>query len=469
MIGRGLACGLLVLAACGADRTSGDAASGDSGPTSSGPPESDGDGTTESSGGISSGGSTQTDSTASGQCGDGDVGPSEVCDDGNREDGDGCNQDCVPSGVVLWERVVDGGIMGHDQAHSLAVTSQGYAVVGATVTVGTPDSPHRDIWVRAYDSEGAELWTHEYDGPDGGDDGIRAVTTGPSDEIVIAGSHVEISWEPWLRKLTPAGATAWTLSGGDFGQGGDLMFPPEDVTVDDAGNVAFTTVREVDPAMPLKIAVHKLDSDGVELWTHFVDVVPIGPLVSSGSIEFDASGDLFVMNTISDQFDDDTTWDGWVGKLSGAGDLLWMETLDGPSGDRDWYRGVATDPDGNAVVSGGETGTLDDLNATVHRITSAGEHAWGATYDRVPGEGSQAFCVATDSMGHVIVGGRTGDPAASDIWIAKYDVDGALMWTTRLPNGVARGLDTDDDGNVFVAGWIEDTDDFDVWVAKLAP
>jgi cysteine-rich repeat protein len=43
-------------------------------------------------------------------CGDGDLNTSrgEDCDDGNDVQGDGCNNDCVPSGTELWTRTFTG-------------------------------------------------------------------------------------------------------------------------------------------------------------------------------------------------------------------------------------------------------------------------------------------------------------------------------------------------------------------------
>ena len=56
--------------------------------------------------GTSTGTTTQSSATTMGPapfCGDGMImAPFEECDDGNSEDGDGCNSDCVASAKLLW-------------------------------------------------------------------------------------------------------------------------------------------------------------------------------------------------------------------------------------------------------------------------------------------------------------------------------------------------------------------------------
>lgn len=45
------------------------------------------------------------------ECGDGIVDADEACDDGNAEDGDGCNVDCLRSGSVVWRWSSEAGLV----------------------------------------------------------------------------------------------------------------------------------------------------------------------------------------------------------------------------------------------------------------------------------------------------------------------------------------------------------------------
>jgi cysteine-rich repeat protein len=144
-------------------------------------------------------------------CGDGVVNGPEACDDGNPQDGDGCNVDCVESGSEVWTRNYGGEDAGNARARGVAVDDSGNViVVGEEFVVGQ----NANVWLRKYTPDGEVLWSRGWDGPSSGDDIAYAVAVTPEDDYVVtgeqyvAGDGADIFVERWA----PDGESLWKLS-----------------------------------------------------------------------------------------------------------------------------------------------------------------------------------------------------------------------------------------------------------------
>jgi cysteine-rich repeat protein len=102
-------------------------------------------------------------------CGDGNVDVDEDCDDGNDVNGDGCNNDCVESGVIVWESTYDRGPM---EATALAVDEDGQVMVLGNSR--TSEDVYYSDWRRLYASNGDIVST----GGTGGFDASRIAASG---------------------------------------------------------------------------------------------------------------------------------------------------------------------------------------------------------------------------------------------------------------------------------------------------
>ncbi len=89
----------------------------------------------------------------------------------------------------------------------------------------------------------------------------------------------------------------------------------------------------------------------------------------------------------------------------------------------------------------------------------SGQLEWQETFGSGFGEVDQAFAVAPEADGTVVVGGYVSDAAGSrDAWLARYAADGSLLWNHVLPgpgggNDEIRALVSDGEGNVYAAGY----------------
>lgn len=171
------------------------------------------------------------------------------------------------------------------------------------------------------------------------------------------------------------------------------------------------------------------------------------------------------------------TTDAFAAKYDATGRLLWKRQYAGPKSER--ANAIATDAAGSFYL----TGTIIGRYAGPDQI-------WLAKYD---GDGalqwSQQFgtnrpesagAIATDSRGSVYIGGWTEGALAGvkrnrDAWIARYDANGNRQWIRQFGTWSfeqVTGLATDADGNLYISGYTggafagPNAGQSDAWVAK---
>ncbi|HEY9824959.1 MAG TPA: SBBP repeat-containing protein [Stenomitos sp.] len=181
--------------------------------------------------------------------------------------------------------------------------------------------------------------------------------------------------------------------------------------------------------------------------------------------------------------------DAWVAKFQVGTDgvikMLWKRQLGSPSSDAS--RGIATDRNGNVLITGYTRGALGGtsqgyFDAWVAKYSRNGSLLWSQQL------GTSSFDlsndVATDRDGNVFITGFTGNALAgiykggSDAWVAKYSPDGTLAWTRQLGTtsvDESYSIATDSKGNVIISGSTYGTvggsgkGGSDAWVAKYSP
>ena len=107
------------------------------------------------------------------------------------------------------------------------------------------------------------------------------------------------------------------------------------------------------------------------------------------------------------------SWDAWLAKVDAAGRVLWKRQLGSASYDVGF--GVATDPADNVYVTGLTTGSLGgpnrgDFDAWVAKVNAAGKVLWKRQLGTESDD--RAFGVATDAACNVYLAGETYGPLA---------------------------------------------------------
>jgi len=165
----------------------------------------------------------------------------------------------------------------------------------------------------------------------------------------------------------------------------------------------------------------------------------------------------------------------FVAKYDGGGTLLWIRQIGGTGFDR--ANGIATDINNNCIIIGRFEGTAIFGDTAIFSI--GGEDIFIAKYDsdgnllwveQAGGSGNdRGNHIETDNYGNIVCTGRFETSASfgdttivsagsEDIFIAKYDSNGDMLWVHQAGGtGIDRGhgIDIDDLDNIITTGRFE--------------
>ena len=123
--------------------------------------------------------------------------------------------------------------------------------------------------------------------------------------------------------------------------------------------------------------------------------------------------------------------DGWVFCLTGKGKKRWEYTY-GTKG-RDWLRAMTLSPGGKITVAGGtKADKKSNTYSWVVQLDKNGKKLWEKTYRSSE---NVARAIIPLENGRLAIAGwvhEKGSITGRDIWIAKLDAKGELMWEKKL-------------------------------------
>ena len=279
----------------------------------------------------------------------------------------------------------------------------------------------------------------------------------------------------------------------DFGNASGLDFAGATcVVVDASGNVLvgglfagtvdfgggpFTSSGDA------SIFLVKLDATSTHVWSEAFDV----PAAAVTGIVVDANGDVAITGYFLGVVDFGggvlTALDGedvFVAKLDASGGHLWSKSFGGV--DDQTAAGIAIQADGNVLVTGTFSGSVDFGGGTV--TSAGGQDIFVASLDTTGGyvwakrfgdaSDQQGASIATGETGSIFItgammgsvdfgGGALTSAGGQDIFVANLDTSGGYVWARRFGDtsdqqsaSVAAGKD----GSVFITGAITGKADF---------
>jgi hypothetical protein len=171
-------------------------------------------------------------------------------------------------------------------------------------------------------------------------------------------------------------------------------------------------------------------------------------------LALDSSGNIYVTGqSVEKGSDNDIT----TIKYSPDGDVLWMQSYNGPGNGYDAGQAVAVDGDGNAYITGNHT-TATGLECVTLKYSTNGDLLWSASFNGPDQSGGVLISIAWDDLANVYVSGFVFSGGASDFATIKYDTLGTEQWA-RLYDGPAHSYDgtyaiaVDNEHNVLVTGY----------------
>jgi beta-propeller repeat-containing protein len=280
---------------------------------------------------------------------------------------------------------------------------------------------------------GVPLWTNHYSSGT-----AYAVAVDGSGNVVVAGGSEAPNWEYVTIKFSGAGVPLWVNHYG-------FLASVSAIAVDGSGNV-FVTGNSSGSGSGYDYATIAYSGAGVPLWTNIYN----GPGNSdlANAVAVDGSANVFVTGQ---SFGSGSGLDYATIKYSGAGVPLWTNRYNGPGNGDDYAVAVAVDGSGNAFVTGYSTGSGGGYEYATIKYSGAGVPLWTNLYNG-PLNSAEAFGMAVDASGNVVVTGYDGDYAT-----IKYSGAGLPLWTNRYdgPGNATDGANAiavDGAGSVFVTG-----------------
>ena len=151
---------------------------------------------------------------------------------------------------------------------------------------------------------------------------------------------------------------------------------------------------------------------------------------------------------------------------------LWTLFVDGSSNTTDYGFGIALDPNGNAIVTGGLS-NLTGITSWTASISNKGIINWENT--NTPFVFSRGNDVAVDNSGNIFVTGKAklAGESPKQIWFGKYLNDGTDVWKYRVDTGSVgddsgEGIALGQDDHFYIAGRFIDLEDlwWNIWAGK---
>jgi cysteine-rich repeat protein len=326
-------------------------------------------------------------SAPAGHCGDGLVQPEgdETCDDADAIDGNGCNTDCRPSGMVVWEHED----VRYGTAYGVDVGSD-----GVIYAVGQAEGFVTSAWAgRLSDADGAVEWSYELPTPADAfpDNGFYAVTATSADHVMVGGRHDETGR---LARLDGEGGLVETLPVPGVGGISHVALLSDGDFLIKAGWEAF-----------------RIDGFVEEWWT----TVGMG-------LAYRADDDV-ALAAIPNA--------AGFRRFALHGEAFEPVTFPIPEGLTAEGRDVAWTSDGEVVVAGSVMSAGGE-EALILRSTSGGQLRWVYGPEDLQGQYRRTYCLAVDSSDAIIVGGYTWLLGETRPFLMKLSPEGDVLWIRQL-------------------------------------
>ena len=346
-------------------------------------------------------------------------------------------------GVPLWTNRYSG-------SRNLGATPTALAVdaSGKVFVTGYDDTDYATI---AYSSAGVPLWTNGYNGPANGADQAHAVAVDGSGNVFVTGfsrgSNGPDDDDYATIAYSSTGVPLWTNRYN--GPANDDIDLATEVAVDGSGNV-FVTGYSIGIGGGPDYATIAYSNAGVPLWTNRYSGPGFGGDYPR-ALAVDSSGTVFVTGH---SYAIGTAYDFVTLAYLNAGVPLWTNRYSGLGSASDQAYAMALDGNGNVIVTGSSQGS----NYVTVKYSGAGMSMWTNRYSKSGTGENQPRAVVADSTGRVFVTGRSYDSTTElDYATIAYSSAGLALWTNRY-NGSGNGKDhavavaVDHGGRVFVTG-----------------
>lgn len=340
---------------------------------------------------------------------------------------------------VTWRRTYGG--IGISEARSVRQTTDGgYIIAGSTGSFGSGAS---DIYVLHVDALGEPDWSRVYGGV-GVDKGVACREL--PDGYIIAGttsSGANGSYDMLLIRVDLQGEPIWERSYGtsDWDLCNALEVLPDGYIL---GGISYG-----DGMVNGAAYVVRTDLNGDTLWTK--ELGGSYRMECNGLTQTADQGIVLAGSMGTGQGTDD----GFLSKLDGAGNQLWLTPLGG--GSTDVLRSVDETANGDLVACGITRSEGDVAQIFLVSVDSGGQFQWNQFIGNTADAGGSEVRRRLNG-GFVFTGFNTLNLGEKDMILTTTDDAGYFQFGNNYGNGQpAEGysIDATSDGGYVVAGWAE--------------
>jgi len=355
---------------------------------------------------------------------------------------------CIISSIThaqdsLWSKTFGGTNI--DVAYSVEETAdEGYIISGYTRSYGTASG--RNLWLFKTDKAGNLIWNKTFGG-NSDDEGAAAKQT--LDGGFITAGHTSSfgsgAKDVFVVRTDSSGNEIWSRV---FGGTSDEEAYGLEVLPDGGYMIACATSSATAGSRDGWLI--RLTSAGNILWDK-----KFGGLSTDGfrGIQRTTDGGFILTGwTASDGAG--ILGNAWLVKTDSAGNILFNKNFGGSDADRGL--GVQQTSDGGYILAGYTTSTgagLDDMY--VIKTDASGNQTWIKTFGGTGRDYGNAVKQTADGAyliaGYTLSYGAGGD----DLWLVKIDTSGTLLWQKTFggtASDVAYSMDLTTDGGYVIAG-----------------
>ncbi|MDC6366394.1 MULTISPECIES: hypothetical protein [Flavobacteriaceae] len=390
-------------------------------------------------------------------------------------------------GEVDWIKTYGGS--GEDTAQSVIQTSDGgYAILGYSNSIdgdlASKTMEVNDYWLLKLDVDGTLQWSKTYGGSKD-DKGQSVIQTTDGGYAIVGyamsddgdGSNNEGFHDNWILRLDASGNILWEKSFGFAGH--DHSY---DVIQTDDGGFFFAGFLDVTLSngegnfgKGTSLTAHgvgefwgtRLNANGNLQWRRYFGGTNNDR--AHGVVQADDGGFVMAGFSESDDFDISNTkgsYDFWVVKVDGKGNMLWEKSFGG-TGIEISYDIVKTQ-DGDYAIVGNTFSTDADVSRNngesdvwLIKIDDKGNLLWEKTFGGIGFDAARGLSTTSDG-GFVLAGNSkssdgdaSGNHGENDLWVIKTDASGKLVYQQSFGgSGLDFGFDVieDSDGALVLVG-----------------
>jgi hypothetical protein len=304
-------------------------------------------------------------------------------------------------------------------------------------------------------------WVHTYDGKSHGQDVSTAMTVDNEGNVIVTGySYDYVTGFDFVTiKYFPSGQVNWINRYSPL-QNQDQEDKALGIISDDAGSV-YVTGYTTSPSSGADITTIKYTASGLQAWAVSFDSPGSSVEDKVFGIAEDRLGNIYVAGYSLIAANGSRIR---VIKYDAAsGEILWAKTFKGQGVGDDKAFGIAADSENNIIIIGQSKGNnppTGSLDYVTLKYSPNGNLTWERRYNGPASADDIACAVAVDAGNNLLVTGKSMSSRRAlsyDFATVKYNSSGVQQWVARYDGNAggsdeAFGIAADDFGNIIVTG-----------------